>query len=84
MYDVSGLSLVSSPWELVRAADYNRACEAREIVVDVSAEDRGKLKCLLHFDKRPNGDRGRRLTSDYPPLLLKAGGMRQPSRRRSL
>jgi hypothetical protein len=75
------LSPVSLPWRPKDFAEYERACAACEIVVDInSAKLFRKVRGSLKYDKRIDAlaARGRALMSDIEELGLKKGDRLQP------
>ena len=73
MYNPVGLSLRSTPWHVNSDSDYDIACAACEIWIDLTAETHAMVKAALFYDKRGHGNKGRCLAYDVAPLNLKAG-----------
>ena len=79
---VSGdVSPVSSPYREKTAADYEEACSACEILVEVAnVRVQAELAGLLFYDKRQKGGyHGRALRGAYPALGLRMGDRLEPN-----
>ena len=74
----SGLSPVTTPFQLKTAADYEAACCACEVVVSLSRPQFLLVKKHLRFDKSPRGG-GRLLTCDIPGTVLLQGDRLEPN-----
>ena len=80
MYDPRGISLTSTPFRVNSHADYDRAAEDCEIVVNLTTpEMHAALRGILSYDRRPHGARGRALTRDVLELSLRAGDRLDPA-----
>ena len=80
LYETEGLSEVWEPWRNNEPGDYDRACQACEIVVRVTAVQHRELTALLVYDRRQRGSRGLALLQDYPALRLRRGDRVEPTR----
>ena len=71
--------MVHSPWRANTDLDFEEACTRCEKVATIqTAAQHKRLIALLHFDKRPQGSRGRTLLRDFGELSLKAGDRLEP------
>jgi hypothetical protein len=80
LYDVSGLSPVSSTYPLKTAATYAADCDRCEVKVTLRTDaDRIKLRSNLFLDARQHGSHGRALKCDLPEFGLLKGDRVEPS-----
>ena len=66
------------PWPLQSLADLNRHCATAEIHCQGSLEEWRRVSPLLHYDKRPQGNRGRCLLGALPGMGLDVGDRLEP------
>ena len=79
MGDLAGISPVDVPWRTKTYEDYDAACRACEVWVEVTNADLFMtLRGSLEYDKRRTGNRGRCLQQDLRELGLKKGDRLQP------
>jgi len=78
-HDVTGLSPVHFPHELMTAQRYEDHCAAAELRVWLTHEDHLKVARALFFDRREGGARGRALEHDIPELGLQKDDRLEPS-----
>jgi hypothetical protein len=79
--NIKGLSPISLPWRPKLFAEYEQACAACEIVVDINCARLFRMvRGCLKYDKRIGAlaIRGRALMRDIPELRLKKGDRLQP------
>ena len=69
--DASRYSAIDPPNARKTDADYDAACRACEIDVVLDHGTFLRVRALLEYDKRSDGARGRALTMDVGPHLLK-------------
>ena len=68
-YDVRGVGLNELLWHTNTDADYDGACAACEVHLQVTAGILQRIKPYLRFDKRKGrGSRGLALTQSFPDL----------------
>ena len=75
-----GFSPLCFPHQLVSPGDYEAAASSAEIKVVVGPALHSQIKAALHFDRRPDGARGRALKTDIVAAGLCKGDRLEPSR----
>ena len=76
---IAGVSALGLPWAPKTYADYDAACAACEVWVEIADERMFRhVRASLDFDKRKDGARGRALTVAIPELGLKKGDRIEP------
>ena len=77
-HEYAGMSPAGLPWECNKAGQYMLAverCEKRVVVTDIILPE---LRGSLWFDKRAQGNRGRCMKANFPPLGLMKGDRLEP------
>lgn len=77
-FDLSGFSVVSSPWATVRQEDVEGACRRCEVWRVLSREQHATVRAALEYDKRRGGGSGRCLMVDIEHLQLFKGDRLEP------
>eukprot|EP00969_Alexandrium_andersonii_P332226 14682179-Alexandrium_andersonii.AAC.1 len=79
LYQTRGFSIRASCCEHTTMQDYEQACAACEVWVDINTvAQKMSILHVLHYDKRPAGAGGRALTTHLPSLGLRAGDRLEP------
>jgi hypothetical protein len=77
-FELSGMSPLRFPFNLISSSDYDAACSRCEIHVTLSEDDHRRLRHLFHYDKRKTGSHGRALLQDVNALGLRKGDRLEP------
>ena len=79
-YDVAGFGPGAFPHQLKNMEDYDAACRACEVRVQVTQQVQlDAIRPLLYFDARKNGGRGRCLSGNIDALGLRTGDRLEPN-----